>query len=399
MYPDYLKNANAATGSSLRQILIGIPGAVADFAPIAELSGAGELQCVPLHLPHPIDQMSRSAADTGPNVRLETVFEISAEITEADLLMGLGSDQGDFSRLLHTEGIDGLGWYSPFHFPNRQHGIYITLSGVIKLALFGFTALPHLPAKIDLTRRLKAAFEAIHHHEMFHFATEVMTANLEMLLWRPVYLPAHQFLLAMGHKYFDHEEGCANAYMLRKCTRDLNLKKDLKNIIQVSPPGYNNGVLYAKDFYNHCSDLVFDYRGLADESWAPGVVPIDLSGLYTNISDISKANVPVFLVRDIEVGKFILQPEFISSISCVEETKRFTKSLLKLGIEVKARWQKTKQKLAISTAFDGLDFKPWSPGGPNCFSVRIDRGMRAHLRFSSGTFFAEDIGTHDSMGH
>jgi len=60
-----------------------------------------------------------------------------------------------------------------------------------------------------------------------------------------------------------------------------------------------------------------------------------------------------------------------------------------------------KRKLASTTTLRGLDFKRWPPRGNDWYSVRLDRGVRAHLRNDRGgeAWFAEEVGSHDVMGH
>jgi len=91
----------------------------------------------------------------------------------------------------------------------------------------------------------------------------------------------------------------------------------------------------------------------------------------------------------------------ISTVEIAEESAEFLKKLRKLPSYAQKKWDKTRNLLAHSTSTPGLDFKPWPPGGRDCFSVRVDRTLRAHLRFDSSLtrWFAESIGFHTEMGH
>ena len=72
-----------------------------------------------------------------------------------------------------------------------------------------------------------------------------------------------------------------------------------------------------------------------------------------------------------------------------------------MGQKAESGWYKARTHLGISTTFNGLDFKPWPPRGKGWFSIKIEGGMRAHLRLdkAAGVWVAEEIGTHDKMGH
>lgn len=79
----------------------------------------------------------------------------------------------------------------------------------------------------------------------------------------------------------------------------------------------------------------------------------------------------------------------------------FDRQLRRLPASVRDRWPATCRKLRDSVAMPGLDFKPWPKGDQGCFSVRITRGVRAHLRFRADdrSWIAEAIGSHAQMGH
>jgi hypothetical protein len=85
----------------------------------------------------------------------------------------------------------------------------------------------------------------------------------------------------------------------------------------------------------------------------------------------------------------------------ISETESFKVQLNRLGPNYQGKWHKTKKKLAQSTRIPGLDFKPWSLRGKGWFSVRVDDGVRAHLRNQGDNhrWYAEEIGRHDAMKH
>ena len=91
---------------------------------------------------------------------------------------------------------------------------------------------------------------------------------------------------------------------------------------------------------------------------------------------------------------------FISAIIDIKESGGFVRALERLGPDASRFWNQAKRKLGHSTTLHGLDFKPWRAGGEGCFSVRLSRDLRAHLRQSStGDWLAEAVGRHAEMGH
>lgn len=63
--------------------------------------------------------------------------------------------------------------------------------------------------------------------------------------------------------------------------------------------------------------------------------------------------------------------------------------------------QDMKSKAARDLGLKRLGFQKWPPGGRDCYSINIDSNYRAHLRRdpASGSWIAESVGDHRSMGH
>lgn len=71
------------------------------------------------------------------------------------------------------------------------------------------------------------------------------------------------------------------------------------------------------------------------------------------------------------------------------------------GFRHPARSLRDTQGASRSVGLDSLGVQRSKPGGPGCYSIRIDGNYRAHLRRDpeSGSWIAESIGDHRSMGH
>ena len=138
------------------------------------------------------------------------VFEIPPEIEEIDAQRILSKDAGErIQQKVLVHGIDALGWYFTFHQRSHQWGIYISISGIAHLAARVFHALD-----CSNTRKFGLAFQAIHRHELLHFAADYMSAQWELAVGQEC------FWLSRSLKdpklgYNLQEEMLANGYMLR----------------------------------------------------------------------------------------------------------------------------------------------------------------------------------------
>ncbi len=87
----------------------------------------------------------------------------------------------------------------------------------------------------------------------------------------------------------------------------------------------------------------------------------------------------------------------------VAETDGFLRDLKRLQTPIRNKWERCKKMLAEenSTSVKGLGFKRWKPGGPDCYSVRVDLKYRAHLVYDRDrqTWLATEIGDHKALGH
>jgi hypothetical protein len=129
---------------------------------------------------------------------------------------------------------------------------------------------------------------------------------------------------------------------------------------------------------------------------------VDYYRLFPVGASVEWRHCPIYLIEDgqqfgIPIGSSL----FVLSIPQIQETRQFLRMLGGLTNREQNEWRKTRDKLAISTRLTGLDFKLWSAGPKVTFSTRVNRELRAHVRFDSGTktWTAEAIGHHKEMGH
>lgn len=338
---------------------------------------------------------------------LERLFEIGAEIDRPRLESAFGGADGDaiLQSVLHERGTDALGWYVPFHARGVQWGAYVSLAGLVTLALNTFEP---LGKGLDVSLRL--AFRAIHQHELFHFGVEYFTAEWELLHGKPCFKPA-SVLHRTPEGYFLEEEQCANAYMLRRFARggrDHFLRGKtalLRQFVRNQPPGYSAGDATTSDdhFLLLANWLLHRYAYEAKGSYVlERHEPFDFLSLLPGQPIIDWRFCPVHLVHD--GARFGIPDDllrFIRCINAIEETPKFRKQLDSMDQRVALGWAKARQRLQVSTQGAGLDFKPWPDASRRLFSIRVSRSHRVHLEHDrpSGVWQAVAVGGHREMGH
>jgi hypothetical protein len=263
----------------------------------------------------------------------------------------------------------------------------------------------------DFSTKFTLAFRLIHQHEMFHFAADYATAQLEMLCGKPVWVPARDQLRDKKLGYRIHEEQLANAWMMRSLWRgkaSLRLKgrSDAVNrFVRFQPPGYKDApvVKPSEKFFPGVDRLVRD-NALASDAFRPELLRhLDGVRLLPFESYLDWRACPVHVVHDEQ--RLNLPPFNIDLLRLahgVSETVAFNKDLGRLHIHVQRAWPKTKEKICNDTTQPGLDFKHFSDRSERVYSVRVNKAIRAHLRPISaplGWLEAFRIGNHKEMGH
>jgi hypothetical protein len=216
-------------------------------SPVLTIDFSKDLVTAPGQWPTPewTDEIGDEPSDQ-PNV----IFEVPASITDAEVREILGNGPGDLEQIAQVRGIDAYAWYVSFHQRSRQYGIYMPFERILS---FSIDILAH--TRLPLERRLEVAFHAILRHEMFHFETDCMAANWELVTGEPVYWlgrdePLHREL----------EEGLANAYMLRGVRHPKGVLRETRGCYKAlsdfctrQPPGYPaQTTLMAAEIFRSC---------------------------------------------------------------------------------------------------------------------------------------------------
>lgn len=338
-------------------------------------------------------------------------FEIPPKATEVDIRHALGDELPKIEQLAQLSGLDAYGWYTAFHQKRYQYGVHIPLEGILAFAVHAF-------ADVDLTlnRKVELAYHAILRHELFHFNVDCMIANWELATGVAVFWNAKE-RHRNANGYVPLEEGLANAYMLRGFkhpSRTLansgGAYQALKRFCERQPDGYRDAARYVKtrgpylalnSFSDACAELSVTYRHASEPIWRPPEA-LDALLLYPDLIRIDWTRCPIIILdpHDLQ-GALGISVSYFQSITDIEETAKFARSLKKLDKTIQKLWQTSMDKLAVSTALNGLGFQPWKLDGPDYYSVNVGGNYRAHLRYdrAESKWFAEAIGNHKEMGH
>jgi hypothetical protein len=414
--------------SCIRSGLAGIEGALAAFPPHPGYEGCEEAVLSARTLwwgEHP-DSIAGSKDDFGTVAdfaeddmgeeglgvdgggrAFDPVFEIGAEVDER--FPGLGGEAGKrIEQSIAVHGMDALGWYVPFHHPGLQWGIYIPVSGMGYLIKHAFGGLG-----TSLATKLHLAFHAILHHELFHFATEYAIAQAEMTHDEAWYVPAKNGMRAKSPGYCAVEEQLANASMLsafrtaKPALRVPGKQAALQAFVSRQPEGYRDGLeVKPREWDGYLEELSQCYGAYSRRCaghpylWFPNL-GYDWPRLFPIRPRIDWRYCPIHLVDDSNrlglPGGWL---NLFSRLSAIEEAEDFRKKLKKLALPTQRAWKRTKEKLCNAITA-GADFKQWSRGGNDLYSVRINDNFRAHLRRREETddWLAVAIGSHKEMGH
>ena len=140
----------------------------------------------------------------------EPVFEFGAEVDHKKPILR-GEEGERTKKSIDLKGTDALACYISFHVKGAQWGIYVPTSGIAYIVQ---NVLGKLSANFENKCRL--AFHSLLSHELFHFATDYMVAQCEMIWEKAVWTSMLQLKQKSGLRYLEREEKLANAYMLQR---------------------------------------------------------------------------------------------------------------------------------------------------------------------------------------
>jgi hypothetical protein len=251
----------------------------------------------------------------------------------------------------------------------------------------------------------------MHQHELFHFAADTMATQFEGILERPCHRPART-LKDPDLGYNVLEEELANAHMLRALRggrsrlRVRGRLEQARSFVAMQPPGYRDAPrsLAADTFRAGCEALAQRYASCIP-GYSPRLLEVaDLAAMYPVWPSVDWRQCPIHLIDDSR--RYALPPielELFREIDEIEETATFRRDLAALPRELRSAWDRVKARLRSTTRASGMDFKQWSREEPGAtvYSVRLNKGYRAHLRYDKTrrSWSAIAVGDHAAMGH
>jgi hypothetical protein len=191
---------------------------------------------------------------------------------------------------IRQSGIDVLAWYTSFR-SNQVWGIFIRRSAIKGLTYQFATKTGELPQHC-----LRAAYEVLYGHELFHFQVDCAYLKLDELAAAHSLSGDNPYLQSrkMNKPWDDLEEGLANARSLYKTRHPF--KAELTRILKTSPHGYRDFGKYRskKDFFAAVDQLISQPDASLRSS--PGLHGIRaLVDLEDSI--LNGQHVPVYLVN------------------------------------------------------------------------------------------------------
>jgi hypothetical protein len=238
----------------------------------------------------------------------------------------------------------------------------------------------------------KLAYEFIYAHEIFHFYSDLTTLFLESVQNKHLYLPL-RYAISDPTNFVEEALANQNAYNWAKKTSN-GIEEFAYDFMSVQPNSYarfdESFDVLADEWI--CNTLYTDLTyGKTDNNITPwvNVIPANFK---------KKSACPVYIVNVKNSNDWFDSALLIPDVKNINVEEILDK--LQKNNNLKTKWDNTKKKLIAMPTLRGLNFKPWTKEGPDVWSVKVDKGFRAHLRnVKKGEWFAYKIGAHTEMGH
>lgn len=296
--------------------------------------------------------------------------------------------------------IDTIAWYSSFR-KYKNWGIFIRKNTLFDVANSIFEKLNISGKNVTVEEKIERLIKLVIQHEKFHFITDLMAGQLEIIHSHPLYLNQKRPLLM--------EERMANAFALRAIQKLYPKRGFYDNTIDVAIdsiridglPGYMEGPDYmSKSRYRlGLAELSKFYLKKSKNYQNKSIGGINWEGFYPSLSNVFE-KVPIYLVEEKISSKAPGIDLFIKATK-ISFHKKFEKSLKKIktpGIE--KALDKVLSYCQENLHSSSLDFKMWGNPKHKIFSIRVTGGIRLHMKNINGAEFeAIDIGHHKQMGH
>ena len=295
---------------------------------------------------------------------------------------------------LRHKGLDVLAFYKSRrwiddHPAKGYWGIFYLAPGIAYLAEIIARYYPGFSDPHEL------ALKFLRCHEFFHYRADVQTLLLEATLKKQLYGPVKN-LFAGRPEYFV-EEALAN----RQCwdwakQSRVGLSEFASDLMSLQPREYAR-------FDDNRLELASEWAGIVVDQQPPGNgVRNDLQHWVEAAPEslLRSSLCPEWVIQPVELSIWISPYRKLPPVDSIDESKKVKNLCSGPYSDKKAKWDSTKDKLLTEPNLPGLQLKPWPNDGDNCYSVKIDRNFRAHLRYKgNGRWLAYKLGTHKAMGH
>lgn len=297
------------------------------------------------------------------------------------------------------KGLDALAWYVSFHSSKDAWGIFIPTSSLVYLEQRVFTM-----KRLSRAARLQAGFDLLLEHELFHFATDYVCAQWEVLMQAACWRFLAEKRLQKGGIYIRLEEALANAYMLRTLEPNWGkrVSRAVRRFVSRQPPGYNEAPNYVSEveFDLGLADLARLYCGIQAVECGLNVnSTFDHGSIFPVRPIIPSGQCPIHIIHDLK--RFGIPKIAVRSYpppQMIVETEKFRKMLSSIPHDIIKKWNRKKDMLRQV----GFPRPPEFENFKDHFSLRVGLNFRAHLRHVSGANYdweAFEIGPHTKMGH
>jgi hypothetical protein len=283
------------------------------------------------------------------------------------------------------ESIERLAWYISYHYGELGWGIYITRSGIYKVA----NAL--IAGGYPESEAIEQARALLLRHEQTHFQTDLGITSLEIASNRPIFIEARRTMNAKSPGWHSAEEGFANALARRQMKKP---KDAFDTFLDSSPVGYRDWKKYKPAGDSQTWNMVLTKLLHNTKN---GFVPSEIASEVSNlVAPKYFADIAVYEVYDIAGGD-LRSAYFTGPIKEIVESPSFLEDLEKLAKgqpSYRKKWQGVKAKLAGGNLV-GVHFEVINKA-KKLHSVRIDGEARAGLQRDLN-WTAVAAGHHDEL--
>lgn len=239
------------------------------------------------------------------------------------------------------------------------------------------------------------AREFLRAHEHFHFQADLQTLMFEAVKGQHLYVPARRRF--RGRRADFVEEALANRHAYQWASKGANgIREFAHDFMMLQPGAYSRFLEPSRTLSAEWASIVVDGTGPVVSNRndiAPWVTTVPSDFLRRSLC-------PEYVIFPTHLSDWI-DPSFnLPPVRKVTEAGKLLKALDGKLRHLKDMWSKTKKKLTEDRNRPGLDFKRWPMDGDDAWSVRVNQGVRAHLRnLGEGLWEAYEIGGHKEMGH